>query len=271
MLPSLIFHLIFIIYYLSRHFHLIDNTAHNFLACHLTSLSLIRETDTMAKHVVCHGTNILWDDIATMLDESICTSSLRKRDAGTWTTTKGDHILQVAQAITLWITRSKDNVGDILLYLLVDIHLVDYAASLQNLISCSNRCHSRHAALDVFTNNQLLLLQRRIVDDYLEQETIDLCLRQLIGSLLLDWVLGSHHQEWVRQLECLLTDGNLMFLHRLQQSTLYLGWSTVDLICQNEVGKDRSLLDVESLILLGIDLCTTTSAGNKSGVNCIRL
>ena len=101
MLPSLIFHLIFIIYYLSRHFHLIDNTAHNFLACHLTSLSLIRETDTMAKHVVCHGTNILWDDIATMLDESICTSSLRKRDAGTWTTTKGDHILQVAQAITL--------------------------------------------------------------------------------------------------------------------------------------------------------------------------
>ena len=57
-------------------------------------------------------------------------------------------------------------------------------------------------------------------------------------------------------MESLLADGYLMFLHRLKQGTLHLGWSTVDLICQDEVGKHRSSLHMEGFILLRIDLRT---------------
>ena len=42
----------------------------------------------------------------------------------------------------------------------------------------------------------------------------------------------------------------LMFLHRLKQGTLHLGWSTVNLICQNEIGEDRTALYMESLVFL---------------------
>ena len=55
------------------------------------------------------------------------------------------------------------------------------------------------------------------------------------------------------ELEGVLADGDLTFLHRLEQSTLDLCRSTVNLICQDEVGKDGTLLHDEFLVLLTVN------------------
>ena len=119
----------------SRHFHLINDAAYDFLACHIACLSLVRKADTVAHYVMSHSSYILWNHIAAMLDKRIGSGCLGKRDAGTRTAAEGNHVFQFAQSIALRITRSKDNIGNILLNLLIEINLVYYLASLQNLPS----------------------------------------------------------------------------------------------------------------------------------------
>ena len=93
----------------------------------------------MAEHVVSHGTHILRNHIAAVLDEGISPGCLGKRDAGTWTAAKGNHILDVGQTVTLRITGGEDDVGNVLLYLLVDVNLAHYLASLRaDLRRCSH-------------------------------------------------------------------------------------------------------------------------------------
>ena len=200
-----------------------------------------------------YSTHILRHHITTTFNESISAGCLGEVDAGTRTSTKGDHILQVLQAITVRIARSKHDVSNILLNLLVDIHLTNHTAGLQNLISRRHRCHHRHLACNVLADNLLLFIERRIVNDHLQHKTVYLCLGQRIGTLLLDGVLGSHHEEWIRQMESLTANGYLLLLHGFEQGTLHLGWSTVDFICQYEVGENRTLLHLELLVFLRID------------------
>src|SRR5574344_1846670 len=113
-----------------RHFYLIDNLADNFLTCHIAGLCLIAQTDTMAQHIMCYGTYIFWYDITTMFDKGVSTGCLSKTDTCTRTTTEGYHILQFTQAITFRITTGKDDICNILFYLLVQIHLIDNLTSL---------------------------------------------------------------------------------------------------------------------------------------------
>ena len=54
------------------------------------------------------------------------------------TATERNHVLHILQAITVRIAGSEDNVGNILLYLLVDIYLTHYGTGTQNLLGCSD-------------------------------------------------------------------------------------------------------------------------------------
>ena len=204
----------------------------------------------MAHYVMSHSSYILRNHIAAMLDKRIGSGCLGKRNAGTRTAAEGNHVFQFAQSVTLRITGSEDDIGNILLNLLIEINLVYNLASLQNLLGRCYRSNLRKSALDILTDDELLLFQCRIIDDYLQQETVYLCFRQLIGSFLLDRVLCSHYQERTRQFEGFIANGNLVFLHGFEQRTLHLGWGTVNLICQDEIGEDRTALYMESLIFL---------------------
>ena len=56
-----------------------------------------------------------------------------------------------------------------------------------------------------------------IADEQLHQEAVELGLGQRIGPLVLDRVLGGQDEERVGQADRLVADGDLAFLHRLQQ------------------------------------------------------
>src|SRR5207253_2020799 len=77
----------------------------------------------------------------------------------------------------------------------------------------------------------------------LEHEAIDLRFRKRIGALLFDRVLSSKHEEWHLESIARLANGHLFFLHRLEQRALHLGGGAVDLVGQDQIGKDGALSD----------------------------
>ena len=79
-----------------------------------------------------------------------------------------------------------------------------------------------------------LVLEAGIRDLQLQQEAVELRLRQRIGPFVLQRVLGRQHHERFRQAEGPLADGDLPLLHRLQQRRLHLGRRAVDLVGQDD-------------------------------------
>ncbi len=96
----------------------------------------------------------------------------------------------------------------------------------------------------------LLFVPAGIADSHLEHEPVELRFRQRIGTLALDRVLGGEHHKRLFQRIGGAADGHLMLLHSLQQRRLHLGGRPVDFIRQDDLGEERSLLDVKFLALL---------------------
>ena len=80
---------------------------------------------------------------------------------------------------------------------------------------------------------------RRIADDDVEHEPVELRFRQRIGALLLDRVLRRQHEERLRQPIGLPGRGDVVLLHRFEQGRLRLRRRAVDLVGQDHVGEDR--------------------------------
>src|SRR6059036_3218842 len=85
-----------------------------------------------------------------------------------------------------------------------------------------------------------LLLSGRIPDVDLQQEPIDLGLRERVGALVLDRILRRDHEERPVQRERLALQRRLAFLHRLEERGLGLRRGAVDLVREEDVREDRA-------------------------------
>ncbi len=79
----------------------------------------------------------------------------------------------------------------------------------------------------------------RIADGDLEQETVELGFRELIGAFLVDRVLGGQHEERFGQRIGAVAEGDLALLHGFQQGGLHLGGGAVDFVGEDQVVEDR--------------------------------
>ena len=79
----------------------------------------------------------------------------------------------------------------------------------------------------------------------LEEEPIELCFRQRIGSLLVDGILSGQNEERLGQRTHLPTGSDLALLHRLQHGRLGLRRGAVDFVGQDQMGKHRTPLELE--------------------------
>ena len=91
-----------------------------------------------------------------------------------------------------------------------------------------------------------LVAVRRVVDDELEHEAVDLGLGQRVGALGLDRVLRGEHEERRRHVVRVVADRDLALLHHLEQRRLHLGGRAVDLVREQEVAEHRAELGVEA-------------------------
>ena len=85
-----------------------------------------------------------------------------------------------------------------------------------------------------------LLVVRRVVDDDVEHEAIELRFRQRIGAFQLDRVLRREHEERLGQLVGLALHGDPVLLHRLEQRRLRLRRRAVDFVREHDVREDRA-------------------------------
>ncbi len=98
-----------------------------------------------------------------------------------------------------------------------------------------------------------LVAVRRVVDDELEHEAVDLRLGQRVGALGLDRVLRREHEERRRDVVRLVADRDLALLHHLEQGRLHLGGRAVDLVREQEVAEHRAELGVEAAAVRPVD------------------
>ena len=111
--------------------------------------------------------------------------------------------------------------------------------------------------------DELLINGRWIVDQDLHEESIELSFRERIGSLMFDRILGRENEEGFRQFECRITDGDMFLFHSFEERRLDLRWSTVDLISEEDLSKDRSLPEFEFPSICSIDLCSSEVRGKE--------
>ena len=102
--------------------------------------------------------------------------------------------------------------------------------------------------------NLPLLGARRVADLELEHEAVHLRLGQRIGAFLLDGILRGQHEERFVELEGLVADGDLLFLHGFEQRALHLGGRAVDFVGEDEVGEDRAFARGEAAGLRVVNL-----------------
>ena len=93
--------------------------------------------------------------------------------------------------------------------------------------------------------NGLLCFRRRVVDDHVHQEPVQLRFGQRVGAFLLDGVLGCHNQEQPVQREGAHAHADLPFAHGFQKSRLYLGGGPVDFVGEHEIMEYRTTLEFE--------------------------
>ena len=118
----------------------------------------------------------------------------------------------------------------------------------------------RHA----FENREFLVFGW-IADGHLEQEAIELRFGELIGSFLVDRVLGGEHEKWLGQRVGFVAEGDLAFLHGFEQGGLHFGRSAVDFIREDEVVEDRAELWFELRDLRVIDHRADEVGGEEVG------
>lgn len=111
--------------------------------------------------------------------------------------------------------------------------------------------------------DELLINGRWIVDQDLHEESIELSLRKRIGPLMFDRILGREDEESFRQFECRITDGDMFLFHSFEERRLDLRWSTIDLISEEYLSKNRSLPELEFPSICSIDLCSREVWGKE--------
>ena len=101
--------------------------------------------------------------------------------------------------------------------------------------------------------DEQFLVLGRVADGHLEQEAVELGLGELIGSLLVDRVLRGEHEKRLGQRIGMIAEGDLAFLHRLEQGGLHLGRRAVDFVGEDQVVENRAEFRFELRCLRVID------------------
>ena len=119
----------------SRYGHLddLEHPPDDLLARHLFGLGLVREHEPVAQHVGPDGLHVLRRDVAAVAEERVRARRQVRGDARARARAVLDERREVLQPVLGGLARREDDVDDVVLDLLVDVHLLDDLARLEQL------------------------------------------------------------------------------------------------------------------------------------------
>ena len=79
----------------------------------------------------------------------------------------------------------------------------------------------------------------------MHQKATQLRFGERVSTFLLDRVLGCHYQKQIGQGVGLTANADLSLRHGFQQSRLHFGWCPIDLIRQNQIVENWSVLKLK--------------------------
>ena len=208
----------------------------------------------MAHNVHRYSAHIFRSYIAPMMQEGMCFGSNAQTDARSRRSSETDELLQMPQSVVFGLTSRKHQFDDVALYFFVEVNFADQLASAHDVFRLDNSLGLAHAAcLQVGANDLLFFFLGWITNHHLEEKPIDLGFRKGVGAFLFYGVLCSEDQEGVGKVKGLRSNGDLAFLHGFQERALHFRRSSVDLISQHEIGKNRPFLHLETFFPLIVD------------------
>ena len=219
----------------------------------------------MAEHVGADRLHVLRRDVAATLEEGVRLGGEGQVERRARRGAILDEGAQV-ELVGLRLARGEDDVDDVVLDLVVDVDLVDQGARAEDLVGGHHGADAlvvprhRHPVEDL-----ALLLARGIADAELQHEAVDLGLGEGVGPLLLDRVLRGEDEERVGQRVRLVTDRDLMLLHRLEERALHLRGGTVDLVGEDDLCEDRPLAGGEATVAGAVDHRADQVGGQEVG------
>jgi len=79
----------------------------------------------------------------------------------------------------------------------------------------------------------------------LHEKAIELRFGQWIGTFLLEWILRCQNMKWLRQVVALARDGDVLFLHGLQQCGLGAWTRPIDFVRHQQLRENRAAQKAE--------------------------
>jgi hypothetical protein len=205
-----------------------------------------------------HGEEQLFDvlrrDVVTVVQERPGACRLLEREAAA---NRG------ADSNGVELARGADEIDDPPLEQLVDVDGLDRVLQSRDLLQRDRRLDVlERMAAPLLADDSDLFLGVGVAERGLQEEAVELSLREREGALQLDRVLRRQDEEGLRQDACDAVDGDLPLGHSLEERRLRLRHRAVDLVDEHHVGEDRALPELEIAALLVVD----REAGDVGGL-----
>ena len=129
----------------------------------------------------------------------------------------------------------------------VDVDLLDRLAEHLDVLRVRDWPQpTERVPVQLLVEDVELFVDGRIAERGPHEEAVELRLRQRVGAVLLDRVLGGDEEERIGQRVCKSVDSHLQLCHSLQERRLRLRERAVDLVDEHE---DRPALELELTVL----------------------
>ncbi len=222
--------------------------------------SLVGEADTVEANVFGEGEEIFGDGVVAAVDESAGTGGFQKGNAGAGGAAEFE-IRVLAGAF--------DDVDDMFEEDFTHMNLVSGFHGVDEIFGGADRVISDevklgsgdgsgafflNAEVEVTPEDFLFFVGSGVSEPMAEHEAVELGLGEFEGAGLLNRVLGRDDEERGGEGEGFVSEGDLTLLHGFEEGTLDLWGGAVDLVGEEEICEDGTLVSPKLTGLLIEDL-----------------
>src|SRR5205823_2924521 len=175
--------------------YVVEDATDDDLGCDLLRLSLVGHDEPVPHDIQRDRLDVVGKDVIPAIEERVRSRRERDVDGGARRDAVGDQRLEIGELRPLRITRRDDDADHVVLDRFVHVNLPNGGPSVEDRRRGGELPPDGRLLDRVAVHDHPLLVGRRVTDDDLHHETVDLRFGEAVGALVLDRVLGREHRE----------------------------------------------------------------------------